>query len=85
MSDQPAIAEEIRGYLPASGQPVWLVFRWSDFAKKCIFLQMTEQGIIVMSQDDEETAPPKQKIYFYTWGAIDYFTWFADEEAKKND
>jgi len=81
LSDQPAIAEEIRGYLPPSGTRVRLVFRWSDMGKEYIFLQMNEHGIIV-ADEDEETTPPKQ-IYFYTWGALDYFTW--TKEAKKND
>ena len=80
-AQEPRIAEEIRGYLPASGARVRLVFRWSDFAKEYIFLQMTEQGIIV-ADEDEETASPKQ-IYFYTWGALDYFTW--TKEAKKDE
>ena len=81
---QERIVEEIRGYLPPSGTRVRLVFRWSDMGKEYTFLQMAEQGIIV-ADEDEETTPPKQKIYFYTWGALDYFTWFADEEAKKDD
>jgi len=79
---EPRIVEEIRGYLPAQGQPVRLVFRWSDMGKEYIFLQVTEQGIIV-ADEDEETAPHKQEIYFYTWGALDYFTW--TKEVEKND
>jgi len=77
-----------QAYFPKPGTLVRLAFRWDDVESKYIFLQMTPEGIIVAppAQDKEGTTPRKQKIYFYPWRSLDYFTWFADEqEVKSND
>jgi len=85
MSEQTKL-EDIRNYLPAPGTPIRLAFRWNDVESKYIFLQMTEQGIIVTpsSENTKETAPTR-RIYFYPWRALDCIDWFADEEVKKDD
>jgi len=76
-----------QAYFPKPGQPVRLAFRWNDVESKYIFLQMTEQGIIVTppSEDKKETAPRKEKIYFYPWRSLDFIDWFADEEVRDNE
>jgi hypothetical protein len=77
-----------QAYFPKPGQPVRLALRWDDRETEYIFLQMTHEGIIVtpLAQDKKETAPRREKIYFYPWRALDYVAWFAEEqEAKKND
>jgi len=75
-----------QAYFPKPGQPVRLAFRWDDTETEYIFLQMTPEGIIVAPPENKkETAPRREKIYFYPWRAIDYLTWFADEKVKKDD
>jgi len=84
MSEQTKL-EDIRNYLPTPGTPVRLAFRWDDVESKYIFLQMTEQGIIVTPPSEDKETAHKEKIYFFPWASVDYIDWFANsEEAKQN-